>query len=112
MTAYSENGFITRPPSNSTTITELSSIEKAQEKGEGDRQGWLTVIGSLLVYYSSYGLVDSFGFFQDFYHDEFLVATPASTIAFIGTLQIALVNCLATVSGALCDSYGVKVRFS
>ena len=70
---------------------------------------WLTVVGSIFVYYASFGIMNSFGFFQSYYTSEFLKDTPASTISFIGTIQMALMNSLAAVSGALCDHYGIKV---
>ena len=61
------------------------------------------------MYYSSFGIINSFGFFQDYYSQSLLRNIAPSTIAFIGTLQIMLMNVLASVSGALCDEYGVTV---
>jgi len=61
----------------------------------------------MLVYYSSFGIINSFGFFQDYYSHELLRNATPSIIAFVGTLQIMLMNVLASVSGALCDEYGV-----
>jgi len=66
-------------------------------------------MGSVLIYYAASGLMNSFGFFQDYYSEEFLHDTPAANVAFIGTLQMALSNIFAPISGALCDRYGVKV---
>jgi MCP family monocarboxylic acid transporter-like MFS transporter 10 len=83
---------------------------REKRKREGGGEAWLTVVGSLLVYYSSFGIMNSFGFFQDYYSRDFLKDTPASTIAFCGTLQMFLMNSLAAVSGALCDRCGVTVR--
>ena len=80
-----------------------------KEEREGGVAAWLTVTGSILVYYSSMGVLNSFGFFNNYYSHDFLQNTPTSTIAFIGTLQIALMNSLAAVSGALCDYYGIRV---
>jgi len=88
--------------------TDTDSCEKRSHEGGGE--AWRTVVGSLLVYYSSFGIMNSFGFFQDFYSHDFLKNTPASTIAFCGTLQMFLMNSLAAVSGALCDRFGVTVR--
>ena len=96
---------IERRGSDGTTETESCNIKER----EGGRVAWLTVVGSILVYYCSAGLVNSFGFFQAYYTRDFLDQTQTSTIAFIGTLQICLVNVLAAVSGTLCDFYGVKV---
>lgn len=93
--------------SDSTADSETCVIK---EEREGGVAAWLTVVGSVLVYYCSMGVLNSFGFFNNYYSNEFLENTPTSTIAFIGTLQIALMNSLAAVSGALCDLYGVRVR--
>jgi MCP family monocarboxylic acid transporter-like MFS transporter 10 len=94
-----------RRASESTTDTESCELKQR----EGGRAAWCTVAGSILVYYSSFGIMNSFGFFQDYYTRNFLKDTPTSTIAFCGTLQMFLMNSLAAVSGALCDRYGVKV---
>lgn len=83
---------------------------KADAK-EGGIEGWLTVLGSFLVYYTSFGIINSFGFFHEIYQREFLPTTPSSTIALIGALQIGLMNLLASLSGALYDCYGFKVGF-
>ncbi|KAI4637860.1 hypothetical protein J4E83_000678 [Alternaria metachromatica] len=92
-----------RHDTESSTDTESC---KLQER-EGGRAAWLTVFGSILVYYASFGVMNSFGFFQNYYSSDFLKETPPSTIAFIGTVQMALMNLLAALSGALCDRYGV-----
>ena len=104
MTRKDYNGF-ERQPSELTIDSESCELKKR----EGSRAAWLTVAGSFLVYYASFGVMNSFGFFQNYYTSEFLKGTPTSTIAFIGTLQMALMNLLAAISGALCDQYGFKV---
>lgn len=79
------------------------------KREEGSREAWLTVAGSFLVYYSSYGIINSFGFFQDFYQTDYLTTASPSTISIIGSLQIALMNVLSTLSGGVCDAHGIKV---
>jgi len=104
---------VKRPRCNTTSMidTSCSRVEEQLQHREGGREAWLTVLGSFLVYYASYGLINSFGFFQTFYEKDFLSSTPPSTISLIGTLQIALMNSLATISGAICDVYGVRVGY-
>jgi len=92
-------------PLGSTDDTESCQVPER----EGGSAGWLTVGGSILVYYASFGVMNSFGFFQNYYKNDFLKDSPVAAIAFIGTMQMALMNSLAAVSGALCDQYGVKV---
>jgi MFS family permease len=75
---------------------------------EGGRQAWLTVCGSALVFFASFGFINSFGFFQTYYQEHMLKNYAPSTIAFIGTLQITLLYLLSPVTGALFDSYGLK----
>jgi len=94
-----------RHDTESSTDTESCKLQVR----EGGRAAWLTVFGSILVYYASFGVMNSFGFFQNYYSSDFLKETPPSTIAFIGTVQMALMNLLAALSGALCDRYGVTV---
>ncbi|KAH7050049.1 major facilitator superfamily domain-containing protein [Macrophomina phaseolina] len=82
-------------------------IDGAKEP-EGGLHAWLTVVGSALVYFASFGFMNSFGYFQDFYQLHYLVDYSPSTIAFIGTLQISLMYVVGPVAGALFDSYGLK----
>jgi len=86
---------------------DTESCEPRQQ--EGGYAAWSTVMGSVLIFYAASGLMNSFGFFQDYYGKEYLHHTPAANIAFIGTLQMALSNIFASISGTLCDRYGVKV---
>jgi MFS family permease len=106
-----KNSICTRKSrdTDSTTDTELCSLKEH----ENTSQAWLTVLGSFLIYYSSYGLINSFGFFQEYYYEHTaLASTSQSTIALVGTMQIALMNCLAPISGALSDSFGIRVCLS
>ncbi|KAH7073235.1 major facilitator superfamily domain-containing protein [Paraphoma chrysanthemicola] len=98
---------IERLPSAST----IEACELKARRTEGGGQAWRTVAGSTLIYYSSFGIMNSFGFFQDYYSHYFLQDTPIATIAFCGTLQMFLMNSLAAVSGALCDRYGVTYLY-
>ncbi|KAJ4355487.1 uncharacterized protein N0V89_003503 [Didymosphaeria variabile] len=77
---------------------------------EGGARAWLTVVGSALVYFASFGFMNSFGYFQDFYQTDYLYEYSSSTISFIGTLQISLMYIVGPVAGALFDSYGLKVE--
>jgi MFS transporter, MCT family, solute carrier family 16 (monocarboxylic acid transporters), member 10 len=94
------------------SIVDITDDSHEDDEHDGGVQGWLTVLGSVLVYFSCFGFINSFGFFQDFYQQEFLELYPASTIAFIGTLQIALLYVLGPIVGALFDAYGLRVCYN
>lgn len=88
---------------------EITPIDEEQEPlADGSVQGWLTVLGSTLVYFASFGFTNSFGFFQDYYQTHYLPDYPPSTIAFIGTLQTTLMYVIGPVAGALFDAYGLR----
>jgi hypothetical protein len=100
------------PPSTLHTDEEPSSTSSAPSKiidHENNLHAWLTVAGSSLVYFASYGLINSFGFFQTYYETNLLVGVPASTVSFVGTLQLTLMNLLAAPAGSLFDCFGLKV---
>jgi MFS family permease len=88
--------------------TEESSLGLSIKEKEGGLKGWLTILGSSLVYFSTFGIINSFGFFQNLYQEKYLPNEPASTISFIGTIQILLMNLLAAPAGSLFDYYGLK----
>ena len=98
-------------PSKSSfdTSSDTESERSYTKHEDGGKEAWLTVLGSFLIYYSSYGIINSFGFFQDYYQKDYLTAAPPSTISIIGTLQLALMNFLAPVSGGICDVRGIRV---
>ena len=102
------NNSFTRWASDITARRTDADTLQAEQR-DGNSEAWLTVLGSFLIYYSTFGLVNSFGFFQEYYQAEYLRSTNPGMIALIGTLQIALMNCVSAISGALCDSYGFKV---
>lgn len=83
--------------------------EDDDEYPEGGAQAWLAIAGSFLVYFASFGVVNSFGFFQTFYQQDYLKDYSPSVISFIGTLQITLMYLSGSVAGALFDVYGSKV---
>jgi hypothetical protein len=92
--------------------TEDTAVKGNRRKDEGGREAWLTVLGSFLVYYSSFGIINSFGFFQNYYQTEYLLNASPAQISIIGTLQMALMNVLSTVSGGICDEHGIRVSKS
>ncbi|KAF1960694.1 MFS general substrate transporter [Byssothecium circinans] len=74
-------------------------------------RAWLTVLGSSLIYFASFGIISSFGFFQVYYRKHLPSSVPDLAISFIGTIQITLMNVLAAPAGSLYDWYGAKVLY-
>lgn len=76
---------------------------------EGGVRAWLAILGSFLVYFASFGVANSFGYFQTFYQTEYLQQYSPSVISLIGTIQITLLYLTGSIAGALFDAYGLKV---
>lgn len=103
-----ERGTDKSPLSEISTVTHDGEKDTSAEK-EGGLAAILTVIGSGLVYFASFGFMNSYGYFQDYYQTDYLANYSSSTIAFIGTLQISLMYFVGPVVGAAFDRWGLKV---
>ncbi|SMQ51434.1 unnamed protein product [Zymoseptoria tritici ST99CH_3D7] len=102
-----ERGTDKSPLSDISTVTHDGEKDTSAEK-EGGLAAILTVIGSGLVYFASFGFMNSYGYFQDYYQTDYLANYSSSTIAFIGTLQISLMYFVGPVVGAAFDRWGLK----
>jgi hypothetical protein len=89
--------------------TDAGTDDVSAREKESSVEAWCTLTGSSLVYFSAFGVLNSFGFFQEYYRSTYLPLTPDSTIAFIGTIQLTIMNLLAAPAGSLFDCYGLKV---
>lgn len=88
----------------------VDNAQHDEELDEGGARAWLSILGSFLVYFASFGVANSFGYFQTFYQLDYLKDYTPSVISFIGTIQITLLYLTGSIAGALFDSYGLKVR--
>jgi len=112
------NPLDAKPSDSITGITQQQDVGLAtgsnpvepEPEQEGGLRAWLAIVGSFLVYFATFGVVNSFGVFQAIYQLDYLKDYSPSTISFIGTLQIALMYLSGAVAGALFDTYGLKVR--
>ena len=107
---YSANEELGWSTSPTPSTYHISTEEEPEPPSEGGTRAWLTVGGSALVYFATFGIINSFGFFQDYYQRGVLQGVPAATVSLVGTLQITLMNVLAAPVGALFDCYGLRVR--
>lgn len=80
-----------------------SQTVKPVVQPDGGTVAWLQVLSMFLVNVNNWGLVNSFGVFQAFYEEIYLSEYSASSIAWIGTIQGALLLIVGVVSGPLFD---------
>ncbi|KAJ3160483.1 hypothetical protein HDU88_007943 [Geranomyces variabilis] len=88
--------------------TEPLEGDSADQYPEGGIQAWLTVMGSSVVLFSSFGVVSSFGTFQTYFETYFLDNYSSSLISMIGSLQLFLELFCGVFFGRVFDATGVK----
>jgi MFS family permease len=67
------------------------------------RTAWLHALSAVLVVGNCWGISNAFGLFQAYYTRDYLAGTSPSTIAWIGSTQLALVFGLGVPVGRLVD---------
>ncbi|RPD65718.1 MFS general substrate transporter [Lentinus tigrinus ALCF2SS1-7] len=71
---------------------------------EGGLAAWLTVIGGSMVLFCTFGAIQSFGVYQDYYTRVYLAGTSTpSQVSWIGSVQVFLLFALSLPSGKLFD---------
>ncbi|KAI0205153.1 MFS general substrate transporter [Astrocystis sublimbata] len=80
--------------------------EKANGAPDGGAKAWGVVAGGLINYIATFGLLNSFGTFQTYYENELLPHESASTISWIGSIQLFLLFATGIVLGPAFDKFG------
>ncbi|KAL7800587.1 major facilitator superfamily domain-containing protein [Trichoderma afarasin] len=65
---------------------------------------WLQVLGSFFLYFNSWGIINAFGVFETYYEQQILSHMSPSAIAWIGSIQSALLMVVGVISGPLFDA--------
>ncbi|KAK7030429.1 hypothetical protein VNI00_014173 [Paramarasmius palmivorus] len=78
---------------------------------DGGLRAWLVVFGTACTTFASFGYVNSWGVFQSYYEETLLQNYSPSSIAWIGSIQYALVFFPALPIGRLFDLGYFKIPF-
>ncbi|KAG8685028.1 hypothetical protein FRC08_013334 [Ceratobasidium sp. 394] len=70
---------------------------------DGGLRAWLVVLGGVCVTFGTFGFVNTWGVFQAYYQETILSDVAPSTIAWIGSIQYALVFLPGLITGRLFD---------
>ncbi|KAI0759284.1 MFS general substrate transporter [Trametes elegans] len=71
---------------------------------DGGLTAWLTIAGAWMVQFSTFGYLNAFGVYQDFYTRAFLSHVSPSNISWIGSVQLFLMYAPAVIVGGAFDS--------
>ncbi|KAI1198309.1 MFS general substrate transporter [Nemania serpens] len=69
----------------------------------GGVQAWLQVLGAFLLFFNSWGLLNTFGVFQTFYESGSLFKALSPTISLVGSFQGFFLLFLGFLAGPLFD---------
>ncbi|PPQ74117.1 hypothetical protein CVT24_012847 [Panaeolus cyanescens] len=93
-----------------TTVNQTSSASASSSQSvssidypDGGLRAWLIVVGSMCCTFSTFGFVNAWGVFQSYYETSLLQDSSPSNLAWIGSIQYALVFGPALFSGRLLD---------
>ncbi|KAI0752945.1 major facilitator superfamily domain-containing protein [Daedaleopsis nitida] len=71
---------------------------------DGGRAAWLTIAGAWMVQFCTFGYLNAFGVYQDFYVRDFLSHESPSNISWIGSVQLFLMYAPGVLVGHAFDS--------
>ncbi|KAA8649283.1 putative MFS monocarboxylate transporter [Aspergillus tanneri] len=75
----------------------------------GGLEGWLSVLAGFCVFANSWGLITTYGAFQEYYQTALLRDQPPSSLSWIGSIQATLIVMVGIVTGPLVDSGYLRV---
>lgn len=81
----------------------------SNEPPDGGFQAWATILGASLVSLSTFGMINGFGVFLDFYKREYLRNYSATVISLVGSVQVFILYILASIAGAIFDAVGPRI---
>ncbi|GBE83587.1 major facilitator superfamily domain-containing protein [Sparassis latifolia] len=76
---------------------------------EGGWEAWTVVFGGFMAFIASFGVMNTYGVFQDYYSSTLLTKSSSSTISLIGAIQIYLLYGAGPIVGRIYDAYGTSV---
>ncbi|PWN87063.1 MFS general substrate transporter [Acaromyces ingoldii] len=76
---------------------------------DGGWRAWLVVSGASCTLFASFGIINAFGVFQDYYNSTRLPNETDSVVALIGAIQLFSLYGLAPLIGKIFDAHGPKV---
>ncbi|KAJ2758318.1 hypothetical protein IWQ56_006032, partial [Coemansia nantahalensis] len=79
------------------------------DKPVDGRFGWAVVTSGCLMLMFSMGCVNSYGSYETHYHLRQFPGEKTSTLAWVGTLQFAMMNLLGTPAGILCERFDTRL---
>ncbi|RFU76400.1 major facilitator superfamily domain, general substrate transporter [Trichoderma arundinaceum] len=98
-----DSGFDS-PPEGAIAISQNDGHDDEKQDFDTGVKAWLQVLGSFFLYFNSWGIINAFGVFETYYEQRILSHVSPSSIAWIGSVQSALLMVVGVISGPLFDA--------
>lgn len=103
------------PRTSQSTVSTLPLYEEhvpiENLEPQNGRTAWLHASTAALIVFNCWGMANAFGLFQAYYERDYLPGTNPSSIAWIGSTQLALVFGLGVPVGRLVDKGYFRLMF-
>ncbi|KAL4898131.1 major facilitator superfamily domain-containing protein [Aspergillus ambiguus] len=101
-------------PERRPSLDDEEGLPAPSEKSPGDLhlapdggiQAWLVATGGACIFFSTLGVANTFGVFEEYYLTHQLRGEPADKVAWIGSLATFLQFAIGSIGGPLFDRYG------
>ncbi|KAH8700604.1 putative MFS monocarboxylate transporter [Talaromyces proteolyticus] len=81
-----------------------SGYGNEEHEFDGGLTAYLQVLGAFFMFFNSWGLINTWGLFQTFYEQQILSHMSPSSIAWIGSVESALLMFIGVITGPLFDA--------
>jgi len=83
--------------------TKTPAIQASSPPPNGGLQAWLHVLGGFMLFFNTWGILNTFGVYQTYYESGSLFTESSSNISWIGSIQSYMVLTVGIVSGPIYD---------
>ncbi|PVH95771.1 MFS general substrate transporter [Periconia macrospinosa] len=89
---------------HSSAVPNTTKYNNEERQFDVGVKAWLQVLGAFFLYFNSWGIINIFGVFETYYKQYTLSDKSASSIAWIGSVQSALLLLVGVISGPFFDA--------
>ncbi|KAH9807029.1 putative transporter MCH4, partial [Teratosphaeria destructans] len=93
-----------RSPSGGSTASDPPPPPSPPPPPDGGVTAWIQVLCGFIMFWHAWGLVNSYGVFQQYYSTVLLPTESDSNLSWIGSLQGAALACTTIFAGPLFDA--------
>ena len=103
-------------PAGLKAANEKQEVEAPKPAGpppppNGGTAAWLQTVGGFMMFFNTWGLINSFGVFQTYYESGVLFTESSSNISWIGSIQCFLLQLTGIIAGPIHDRGGMRGLF-